>query len=139
MKKLLKGFTLIELMIVIAIIAILAAILIPSFIHARAQSQLAACESNIRNLGTSTEMYANDYNGNYPTTSVTGAFALLSPAYVRQFPTCPASGSAYAYTGTSGPAAYTYFSIGQAHKTVTGTCCSPNFPEFSSKGGIVTQ
>lgn len=137
MKKLLKGFTLIELMIVIAIIAILAAILIPSFIHARDQSKLGACESNLRSLGTSTEMYANDYNGNYPTVSATGAFASLSPTYLRSFPTCPSNYSQYSYTGTTNPGGYTYYSQGQAHSLINNM--GSGFPEFSSKGGLVTR
>jgi type IV pilus assembly protein PilA len=51
-KTLQKGFTLIELMIVIAIIAILAAILIPNFLHARAESKTSACEGNLKQLAT---------------------------------------------------------------------------------------
>ena len=61
------GFTLIELMIVIAIIAILAAILVPNFIRARAQGQLTACKSNLKNIGTAMEMYSTDWGGKYPT------------------------------------------------------------------------
>ena len=57
------GFTLIELMIVIAIIAILAAILVPNFIRARAQGQLTACKSNLKNIGTAMEMYSTDWSG----------------------------------------------------------------------------
>ena len=55
-----KGFTLIELMIVIAIIAILAAILVPNFIRARAQGQVTSCKSNLKNIGTACEMYATE-------------------------------------------------------------------------------
>jgi prepilin-type N-terminal cleavage/methylation domain-containing protein len=77
MKKLQKGFTLIELMIVIAIIAILAAILIPNFLHARAESVTAACEGNEKQLATAEEEYAVDHGGAYASTF--GAGQLTTP------------------------------------------------------------
>jgi prepilin-type N-terminal cleavage/methylation domain-containing protein len=66
MKKRKKGFTLIELMIVIAIIAILAAVLVPNFMRAREASRLTACKSNLKSLSTSMETYSNDWDGMYP-------------------------------------------------------------------------
>jgi type II secretion system protein G len=55
------GFTLIELMVVVAIIAILAGILIPNFVNARAQAQTSACESNLRSIATALELvYADE-------------------------------------------------------------------------------
>lgn len=57
-----KGFTLIELLVVIAIIAILAAILFPVFAQARAAARKTACLSNMKQLGTSTLMYSQDYD-----------------------------------------------------------------------------
>src|SRR5476651_2783706 len=77
-KRLQKGFTLIELMIVIAIIAILAAILIPNFIHARAESQTAACEGNEKQIATAMEEYAVDNQGQYTAT--------LPATYLQQVP-----------------------------------------------------
>ena len=70
------GFTLIELMIVIAIIAILAAILVPNFIRARAQGQLTACKSNLKNIGTAMEMYSTDWSGKYPVPRPTLLFSV---------------------------------------------------------------
>ena len=43
-----KGFTLVEIMIVVAIIGLLAAIAIPSFLNARTRSQTSACQNNLR-------------------------------------------------------------------------------------------
>jgi len=61
-----KGFTLIEILVVIAIIAILAAILFPVFSRARAKARQATCASNLRQLGSAIEMYVGDYDELYP-------------------------------------------------------------------------
>lgn len=64
MKK--SGFTLIELLVVIAIIAILAAILFPVFAQAREKARQTSCISNLKQLGTSIQMYIQDYDETYP-------------------------------------------------------------------------
>ncbi len=57
-----RGFTLIELLVVIAIIAVLAAILFPVFAQAREKARSTACLSNLKQLGTATQMYIQDYD-----------------------------------------------------------------------------
>lgn len=61
-----KGLTFIELLLIIAIIAMLLAIFVPPLSRTKSGPMRTLCMNNIRNLGTAMTMYANNYNGYYP-------------------------------------------------------------------------
>ncbi|MFA6716797.1 MAG: DUF1559 domain-containing protein [Victivallales bacterium] len=76
-------FTLIELLVVIGIIAILASMLLPALSKAREKAKQATCSNNLKQIGTSIILYADDFEGNMPASYLKGKGAW---AYEPTFP-----------------------------------------------------
>jgi prepilin-type N-terminal cleavage/methylation domain-containing protein/prepilin-type processing-associated H-X9-DG protein len=60
-----QGFTLVELLVVVAIISILSAVLFPVMAGAKASANRTACASNLRQLGSATSLYLSDYDDTF--------------------------------------------------------------------------
>lgn len=60
------GFTLVELLVVVAMLAILAGLLLPVFPRVRQRAQQTSCLSNLRQLGLAMRIYLQDWDGVYP-------------------------------------------------------------------------
>ncbi|HXW77383.1 MAG TPA: prepilin-type N-terminal cleavage/methylation domain-containing protein [Candidatus Eremiobacteraceae bacterium] len=115
-----RGFTLIELMVVISVIAILAAILIPNFMHARAQAQTAGCEGNEKMIATGMEEYAVDHLGTYGGGG-TVTSTLLGTLYLGVTPSDPVNSSRYTVNTTAGSyGSYQITDAGGHDTTTTG-------------------
>ena len=69
-----RAFTLIETLVVVAIIGILAAILLPVFSRTRCSSSRSSCQSNLKQIALAWQQYAADYDNSAPTLSTNGAF-----------------------------------------------------------------
>lgn len=91
-KRLQHGFTLVEIMIVVAIIGLLAAIAIPNFVKARTTAQTNGCIENLRQIETAKQQWGAEKrknNSDLPLwTDLIG-----SSNYIREIPLCPAGGT----------------------------------------------
>ena len=85
-----KGFTLVEIMIVVAIIAILSAIAIPNFMAARSKSRANACKANMRQIDSGIEQYAMD---SLKTNGDSCAMTYIVPTYIKKTPSCQSGGT----------------------------------------------
>jgi general secretion pathway protein G len=113
-----QGFTLVELLIVVIILGILAAVVIPQFNTAAAESKEAALASNLATIRQAVELYKVQHNDTFPgativtqlttSTDASGAAGTKYGPYIRNsFPANPVDGSAAVATAATMPAAAT--------------------------------
>jgi len=91
-----KGFTLVELMVVVVIIGILIAIAVPIYRNIQTNAEENACKANIRTIEGVLEVYKADGHETYP-----DDLSDLAPDYIKAVPKCPGGGT-YNYTKDTG-------------------------------------
>ncbi len=85
-----RGFTLVEIMIVVLIIGILLAIAVPNFIHARTSSRVQSCIANLKQIDTAKQQFAME-QGLVDGGAVNDATDLV-PKYMQAWPSGPITG-----------------------------------------------
>ena len=124
-----RGFTLVEIMIVVAIIALLAAIAIPNVLRGRATANESAAIGNLRALVSSQEMYRS-VNNSYPTVAggwqtlmfPTGAPAYAPPSFNNPLDgTVPVQGYNYTYADGTTPGQQYTITVAPTAPNQTGT------------------
>jgi prepilin-type N-terminal cleavage/methylation domain-containing protein len=98
-RKKIRGFTLIEIMIVIGIMVVLMSVLVPSLQRARSQAKLAVCIETIKNTATAIETYSVERKNEVPPNNLSA----LVPEYLKVVPTEQICNKPYDYEVAPAP------------------------------------
>jgi prepilin-type N-terminal cleavage/methylation domain-containing protein len=89
-----RAFTLVEVMIVVLIIGVLAAIAVPNFVKARESARRSTCLGNMKQVESAKEQWAMDNKKASGDTVTSADIAIhFHPSYIKTYPSCPAGGT----------------------------------------------
>ena len=141
-----RGFSLLELLIVVAIILIIATIAIPSLLRSRQAAQESSAVAQIRTVNTAEVTYLSSNGGNYGSVPELITAGLLDTRFASSVSgyvfAVTASGTDYTASATptsTNAGRYGYYSTPDAvvrYQTTTGANCNPCFPTSMSGGPV---
>lgn len=122
-------------MVILVIVGVVLAISLPRLAQSRARATHTSCVSNIRNVGTALQTYANDNAGKFP--SELSKLQSGSPAPLPVLPVCPSDASSYQtlFQVNNNSGHYTIACNGVHHMQLRGVV-QRGYPQYYSTGQL---
>ncbi len=119
-------------MVTLAIIGLLLSVILPNLSTSRARAKYTACIANLKHLGTALQVYANDYDGDFPNNL--DSLMAGNPAALGRIMTCPSDESAYLYQVNHSTKCYTLSCNGLHYLQLDS--CVKGYPQYYSTGNL---